>query len=212
VSAHRPPGARLCSFPPQPRPAQRALTWSQPGYGLPQLSASATVDLRLGNDHDFTAALRKNERINYGCWPLVSSDAVTAWRRSSTSPGMKLARKPYLLRLDRVQLRSACRQGPHFGPARMGLLQQPHRLAIGAQFGQASRTRPGSQGFYPLLPPVRNRGRSNPHQAINPTNTSPLSQQPGADHPAHLQCFCATSCRHGPDHIHTSLLSQHDGE
>jgi hypothetical protein len=125
---------------------------------------------------------------------------------------MKLARKPYLLRLDRVQLRSACRQGPHFGPARMGLLQQPHRLAIGAQFGQASRTRPGSQGFYPLLPPVRNRGRSNPHQAINPTNTSPLSQQPGADHPAHLQCFCATSCRHGPDHIHTSLLSQHDGE
>jgi hypothetical protein len=81
--------------------------------------------------------------------PCPPGDAVTAWRRSSTSPGMKLARKPYLLRLDRVQLRSACRQGPHFGPARMGLLQQPHRLAIGAQFGQASRMRPGSQGLHP---------------------------------------------------------------
>ena len=60
-----------------------------------------------------------------------------------------MARTPYLLWFHQVQLRSACRQGPHFGPARMGLLQQPHRLAIGAQFGQASRMRPGSQGLHP---------------------------------------------------------------
>ena len=61
---------------------------------------------------------------------------------------MKLARTPYLLWLHQVQLRSACRQGPHFGPAPMGLLQHSYCLAIGAQLGQASRMQPGSEGLH----------------------------------------------------------------
>jgi hypothetical protein len=211
VSAHRPPGARLCSFPPQPRPAQRALTWSQPGYGLPQLSASATVDLRLGNDHDFTAALRKNERINYGCWPLVSSDAVTASRRSCTSPARKSARKPYLLRFDRVQLRSACRQPLHFKPVQMGLLQHSYRLAIGAQLGQATRMRPGSQGLHPSCLQRETVAGATPTSLA--TSRTPL---PGCNNLApiirRISSASALPFVLMAQNIYTSLLLQHEGQ
>jgi hypothetical protein len=68
-------------------------------------------------------------------------------------------------------------------------------------------------GRPPLLPPVRNRIISNPYQASNLTNPSAaVLQKLDADQPADLQCFCDAFCPHGPEHIYTSSLSQHEGQ
>ena len=77
--------------------------------------------------------------------------------RRGSRPGSR-----YLLRFDRVQLRSACRQPLHFKPVRMGLLQHSYRLAIGAQLGQPSRTRPGSQGLHPSCLQCETAARATP--------------------------------------------------
>ena len=58
-----------------------------------------------------------------------------------------------------------------------------------------------------LLPSARNRSRSNPYKPGNLPNTSARLQQPGADHPAHLQCLCAAFCPHGPEHIHVVTIA-----